>query len=253
MSTRPQLADLVAFAAQTLVIIPAHNEEECVGDVVSRLRKRGFGCLRVVDNGSSDLTARYARDAGAEVLSISQRGYGLACWHGALDLPDGIEWLLYCNADASDDFDAYDEFARLAPAYDLILGARTHPDDRHVMTAPQRFGNWLAPTLIRLLWGHRFADLGPQRAIRVSAYRRLDMRDRGFGWTVEMQVRALQESLRVAEIPVRTYSRPAGISKISGNLRGSAAAAFVILQTIVRLAYRSRTLHSLPPQGAVPD
>jgi glycosyltransferase involved in cell wall biosynthesis len=224
------------FAARTLVIIPAHNEEECIGDVVRRLRGCGFERIRVVDNGSSDRTSERAAQAGAEVLRVPGRGYGLACWAGAERIPDGVEWILYCNADASDDSGAYGEFARLAGEHDLILGARIHPDDRGTMTLPQRFGNWLAPALIRWLWGRRFEDLGPQRAIRVDAYRRLGMKDRGFGWTVEMQVRAVQEGLRVVEIPVRTHPRPAGRSKISGNLRGSAAAGFVILKTIFRLA-----------------
>lgn len=226
-----------SFAATTRVIIPAHNEEECVGDVIRRLQQRGFPCIRVIDNGSTDATAQVAREAGAEVRSIPGRGYGLACWEGARELPSTIEWLLYCNADASDDFEAYGEFARLAPEYDLILGTRTHPEDRKSMTMPQRFGNWLAPTLIRMIWGHPFTDLGPQRAIRVEALGRLNMQDRGFGWTVEMQVRAVEEDLRIVELPVRTFPRPAGQSKISGNLCGSLAAGSMILRTIARLAW----------------
>lgn len=232
----PASATFASFAAKTLVIIPAHNEEECVGAVVRRLKQRGFHCVRVVDNASTDATAHVAREAGAEVISIPGRGYGLACWEGGLDLPEGCDWLLYCNADASDDFDAYENFASLAPEHDLILGCRNHPEDRRIMTMPQRFGNWLAPFLIRLLWGHHFTDLCPQRAIRVESYRQLTMRDRGFGWTVEMQVRAVEEKLRIAEIPVRTFPRPAGQSKISGNLRGSLAAGIIILQTIGRHA-----------------
>ncbi len=227
---------LAAFAARTLVIIPAHNEEECVGDVIHHLRLRGFSHIRVVDNGSSDRTAEVACEAGAEVLRISGRGYGLACWEGSQCIPDNIDWLLYCNADASDDFAAYDRFAELSENHDLILGCRIHPDDRQNMTLPQRFGNWLAPALIRLLWSRCFADLGPQRAIRTSAFRRLDMRDRDFGWTVEMQVRAVEEGLRIAEIPVRAYPRPAGESKISGNFHGSINAGVIILKTIARLA-----------------
>jgi len=103
------------------------------------------------------------------------------------------------------------------------------------MTLPQRFGNWLAPFLISLFWGVSFSDLGPQRAIRVSAYQKIDMKDRGFGWTVEMQVRAVQENLRIIEIPVRTFPRRAGVSKISGNLLGSFRAGVIILSTIARL------------------
>lgn len=207
-----------------------------LGAVVRRLRQHGFHRVRVIDNASIDASASVAREAGAEVISIPGRGYGLACWEGAIHIPEGIEWLLYCNADASDDFDAYQQFAKLVPEHDLILGTRNHPDDRRHMTLPQRLGNWLAPFLIKLLWGYHFTDLSPQRAIRVKSYRRLNMRDRGFGWTVEMQVRAVEERLRIAEIPVRTFPRTAGTSKISGNLRGSLAAGLIILQTIGRLA-----------------
>lgn len=226
------------FAAQTMVIIPAYNEEECVAGVVTRLKERGFSRIRVVDNSSTDDTGKRAAEAGAEVIRHESRGYGLACWLGGRDLPGEVEWLLYCNADASDDLDALERFAALAGNHDLILGCRIRPEDRAVMTSPQRFGNWLAPFLIRLGWGHRFHDLGPQRAIRVSSYERLQMQDRGFGWTVEMQVRAVEEGLRIVEFPVRSFPRPAGKSKISGTLRGTMGAGIIILRTIGRLAWK---------------
>ena len=117
------------FAERTLIIIPAHNEEECIAGVVRRLLKRGFPHIRVVDNASTDHTAERAAAAGAEVISHPHAGYGLACWLGGLDVPAGVEWLLYCNADASDDLDALDRFAELAPGHDLILGSRTDCDD----------------------------------------------------------------------------------------------------------------------------
>lgn len=240
----PSTSRLQDFTEHTLVIVPVHNEEECVGNLVTRLKQFGFPHIRVVDNASTDASVQMASEAGAEVVSHPERGYGLACWLGGLRVPEHIDWLLYCNADASDDFELYREFADLAPGHDLLLGARTHPEDRQNLSAPQRFGNWLAPSLIHLFWRHRFADLGPQRAIRVSAYERLDMHDRGFGWTVEMQVRAVEEGLRIAEIPARCFARPAGKSKISGNLRGSFFAGIVILQTIGTLAWRRfRRLH----------
>jgi glycosyltransferase involved in cell wall biosynthesis len=227
-----------SFAEKALVIIPAHNEEECVGGVVRRLRARGFHRIRVVDNASADRTADEARRAGAEVIFHPRAGYGVACWIGGIDLPGDIEWLLYCNADASDDLDALDRFAELASGHDFVLGSRTVCDARRQMTLLQRCGNWLAPILIYLIWRHRFRDLGPQRAIRVDAYRRLDIQDRGFGWTVEMQVRAVEEGLRIAEIPVRSLPRTAGKSKISGTLRGTFFAGTIIIRTIGELAWR---------------
>ncbi|GAB4176049.1 MAG: glycosyltransferase family 2 protein [Terrimicrobiaceae bacterium] len=238
------------FASRTLVIIPAHNEEECVAGVVQSLREREFTRIRVVDNASTDRTAVRAREAGAEVLSHPHSGYGLACWLGGREVPDDVEWLLYCNADASDDLDALERFAALAPDHDLILGCRTLPEDRRTMTLPQRFGNWLAPFLIHLLWRHRFHDLGPQRAIRCEAYRRINMQDRGFGWTVEMQVRAVEERLRIAEIPVRSFPRPAGKSKISGTLRGTILAGWMILTTLARLGVQASRRHSFTPGKA---
>lgn len=226
------------FVESALVIIPAHNEEACIAAVIARLRACGFQHIRVVDNGSTDHTAEVAREAGAEVVSIPGRGYGLACWTGGAHPPAGMDWFLYCNADASDDFDAYGDFARLADGHDLIIGARTYSEDHRHMTVPQRFGNWLAPALIQAFWGYRFSDLGPQRAIRIAAYRKLDLLDRGFGWTVEMQIRAVEEGLRVVEIPVRTFPRPAGQSKISGTVRGSVQAGVIILSTIFQLLTR---------------
>ncbi|GEM_PF-3024344 len=148
VTSAPPCETFSVFISRTIVIIPAHNEVERVGAIVRCLMDRGFSHVRVVDNGSSDTTALVARDAGAEVLRTEEHGYGLACWVGSQNLPADIEWLLYCNADASDDFDAYDEFARLAANYELILGSRTRPDDQAHMTSPQRFGNRLAPALI---------------------------------------------------------------------------------------------------------
>jgi hypothetical protein len=200
-----------------------------------------------VANACSDRTEEHARQAGAEVRSIDRAGYGLACWEGGLEVPSDIEWLLYCNADASDDIDALDRFAELSADYDLILGARLSKAAQAMMTPPQRFGNWLAPFLIRCFWGTRFQDLGPQRAIRRAAYDCLMMKDRGFGWTVEMQVRAVEEGLRIIEIPVESFPRPAGESKISGNLRGSLTAGSIILKTIGTLALQreNRTTKSM--------
>jgi len=232
-TAQPKTSFLDDFASRTLVIIPAHNEEECVAGVVRGLRERGFLRIRVVDNASTDRTAARAAEAGAEVLSHPHAGYGLACWLGGRELPFDIEWLLYCNADASDDLEALERFAALAPDRDLILGCRTRPEDRPTMTCPQRFGNWLAPFLIHLLWRHRFHDLGPQRAIRCDAYRRIHMQDRGFGWTVEMQIKAVRHGLRIAEIAVH-YRERVGVSKITGTVSGTLKAGTKIIYTIFK-------------------
>ncbi len=241
MNSDPSTRDtsgLAEFAARALVVIPALNEVECIAGVIQTLQQKGFRHIRVVDNASTDRTGEVAKSAGAHVIRLEKSGYGLACWEGCQNPPVAVEWYLFCNADASDDFEAYSEFANAAPSADFILGNRERTS---AMTLSQRFGNWLAPALIHLIWRHRFLDLGPQRAIRVEAFERLAMQDRGFGWTVEMQVRAVEENLRIAEIPVRSFPRPAGQSKISGNLKGSAKAGWIILKTIATLALHRRS------------
>lgn len=222
------------------VIIPALDEEATIGGVVTGLRRVGLTRIRVVDNGSRDGTALAARAAGAEVVGESRRGYGQACWTGAECLPGDVGWLLFADADGSDD---PDDVARLVAAAEagaeLVLGdRRARPEAAVVMTPVQRFGNALATSLIRIGWGGRYHDLGPLRLIRRDLYDRLAMRDRGFGWTIEMQVRAIEEGARVVELPVAYRRRAGGRSKISGSVRGSVAAGTIILGTLARLGWR---------------
>lgn len=224
-------------AATPIAVIPAFNEAESVGAVVRGLIARGITRIRVVDNGSTDATAQVARASGAEVISEPRRGYGQACFTGCLDLPDDCEWILFCDADGSDDLASIPQLIERADSADFVLGDRraTEGGRRH-MTAAQRFGNWLAPFLLHLLFRVRFHDLGPMRLIRRSAYESLAMQDRGFGWTVEMQARAAQLGLRCAEVPVPYHRRSAGRSKISGSIRGSVQAGVIILTTVGRFA-----------------
>lgn len=220
---------------RTVAVIPARNEEGHVGHVVRELLSAGVSRVRVVDNGSTDATARVAREAGADVVAEPLPGYGQACWTGTRDLPPDVEWILFCDADGSDDLEALPEFAAAADEGDLILGDRmATAEGRAVMSPAQRFGNWLAPALLRLTYGRRFRDLGPLRLVRREAFERMAMRDRGFGWTVEMQARACELGLRTRELPVRYFKRRAGVSKISGNLRGTFLAGSIILSTLGR-------------------
>ncbi|MDX2080596.1 MAG: glycosyltransferase [Terrimicrobiaceae bacterium] len=220
---------------RTIAVIPARNEDGHVGHVVRELLAAGVSRVRVVNNGSTDATAAAARAAGAEVIDESRPGYGQACWTGTRDLPADVEWILFCDADGSDDLAALPEFVAAAETNDLVLGDRmATADGRAVMSPAQRFGNWLAPALLRLTYGRRFRDLGPMRLVRRDAFDRMEMRDRGFGWTVEMQARACELGLRTREIPVRYFKRRAGVSKISGNLRGTFLAGTIILSTLGR-------------------
>jgi glycosyltransferase involved in cell wall biosynthesis len=227
-----------------LVIIPVLNEEATIAGVIQSLQSLGLYQIRVVDNGSRDRSAAVAFQAGAEVLYEPIPGYGRACWCGLQGMPDFIQWILFCDGDGSDDVSALIHFLpfcdlsleQQSQGCDLILGNRTATAaGRSAMTAVQRFGNALATTLIGMGWGYRYRDLGPLRLIRRSALDQIQMQDRGFGWTVEMQVRAIECGLRICELPVHYCCRQGGRSKISGTVRGSIRAGVVILTTLGRL------------------
>ncbi|MCU0792779.1 MAG: glycosyltransferase family 2 protein [Opitutaceae bacterium] len=226
--------------ASVQVVIPALNEEATIAAVVTGLRSLGVERVRVVDNGSTDDTPARARAAGAEVISEPKRGYGQACWTGTRQLDTEVEWILFCDADGSDELaDLPRLFAEAAAGADLVLGdRRARPDARAVMTPVQNFGNALSVSLIRLGWGHRYHDLGPLRLIRRSLYERIGMRDRGFGWTIEMQVRAVELGARIVELPVAYHPRKGGRSKISGTIKGSVQAGTIILSTLALLSWR---------------
>jgi glycosyltransferase involved in cell wall biosynthesis len=232
------------------LIIPALNEEGSVGAVLQAVPPRLFTDIVVVDNGSTDGTAKVAREAGARVIAEPRRGYGQACQTGIQSLKRDIEAVAFIGADLSDDP------AELAPlvrefeagAWDLVIGSRTlgHAEPGS-LTPLQRFGNWLATWLIRRIWGVRFTDLGPLRIIRRDALDRLALAETDFGWTVEMQAKAAKRRLKVTEIPVCYRKRHAGTSKISGTVSGSIRAGWKILWTIYD-CWRSR---AAPPGGGV--
>ncbi len=226
----------------TLVVIPALNEEGSIGTVITSLQEMGFRKIRVVDNGSTDRTVEVARTAGADAVDETLRGYGSACWRGLQEIPDGIEWILFCDADGSDDLDSLPEFVQLAADYDLLLSDRSAtPEGRLHLTLPQRLGSRLAGTLIGWIWGQHFQDLGPLRLIRRRALEVIDMQDRGFGWTVEMQARAAELGLRCREIATGYHPRQAGESKISRNIKGSLNAGVIILSTLLKLWLKKPT------------
>ncbi len=205
--------------------------------MVSSLRDQGLTRIRVVDNGSVDRTAEMAAQSGAEVLSEPVRGYGRACWEGYRELNEAVEWVFFCDADGSDDLtDVARMIAEAEQGSEFVLGnRRASAAARGAMTPVQQFGNGLATTLINLGWRQNYGDLGPLRLIRRSVLERIDMQDRGFGWTIEMQVRAAEEGASIVEIPVGYRRRGGGRSKISGTLRGSVAAGTIILTTLGRL------------------
>ncbi|WP_085315344.1 glycosyltransferase family 2 protein [Derxia lacustris] len=224
-------------------IVPARNEEACIGAVVTGL----LACVAadggplidevvVADNGSTDATAAVALAAGARVLTVPRPGYGEACWH-AVQASRG-EVLIFVDGDgAADPADARWLLGAIDAGAELAVGLRLTPDPG-ALTAAQRWGNALACWLMRLIWQVPAADLGPYRALRRTAFDRLDMRDRAYGWTVEMQVRAHRLGLCTVQLPVAWRARAGGVSKISGSLRGVVGAGCGILGMIGRLWLR---------------
>lgn len=218
-------------ASRTVLIIPALNEEETIGPLVERVPRSLVEEVVVVDNGSTDSTAEKARSAGAHVLCERRRGYGSACLKAIREV-DEADVYVFLDGDGSDDpqeigtlLDAIEE-----KGVDLVIGSRVLGDaEKGALTPIQRFGNALTCGLVQFLWGVVYTDLGPFRAIRASALKRLEMSDPDFGWTIEMQVKAVQRGLKVLEVPVSCRVRAAGKSKVSGTVTGSARAGARIL------------------------
>lgn len=224
--------------ARIAVVIPALNEEESIHHALQAIPRQPAKLMIVVDNGSSDRTSILAKANGAQVVSEPHRGYGAACLAGIAALPQEIETVVFMDADYSDYPEEMEELVApiLRDQADFVLGSRmVYSEARAALALQQRLGNWLATWLIRLILGHQYSDLGPFRAIRRRALASLQMSDRGYGWTVEMQIKAIQADLRILEIPVH-YRRRLGDSKISGTLTGTIRAGIGILYTVFRFA-----------------
>lgn len=219
-------------------VIPALNEAESIGAVVRGLRSQEATPLHeivVVDNGSTDETARLAREAGATLVSEPRRGYGYACRAGVLAADADVIILL--DGDAADD--PSDLPRVLAPILagnaDLVVGSRARGTlEPGSMTPHQRFGNWLAATIMRRVYGVAVTDLGPFRAVRRDDLLGLEMREMTYGWSVEMMVKAARAGLRYHEVPVSYRRRAGGDSKVAGTLSGSVRAGWCILSTTFR-------------------
>lgn len=222
-----------------LVIIPAFNEENSVGQVVREIPAGLVDEVVVVNNNSNDQTAVEAARAGATVLNEPVQGYGRACLRGidyARNRHQKPDLVVFLDADYSD-YPA-EMTALVAPILadeaDMVIGSRALGNrQRGAMTPQQVVGNWLATTLLRWLYGVRYTDLGPFRAIRFSSLLALDMQDKTYGWTVEMQLKAAKKGLRITEVPVN-YRRRIGFSKISGTVRGTVLAGYKIITTIFK-------------------
>lgn len=224
------------------VIIPAYNEEKSIAHVISDIPAELVQEVIVVNNNSSDSTSEVARAAGATVLHEPRPGYGSACLTGiayaaAKPAQEQPEIIVFLDGDYSDYPGELPQVVQpiLDGKADLVIGSRVLGQREAGALMPQQiFGNWLATTLLRWLYGVRYTDLGPFRAIRFSTLQQLGMRDRNYGWTVEMQARAAKQKVRYAEVPVN-YRKRIGVSKVSGTVKGSVLAGYKIILTIFKL------------------
>ncbi len=245
-------------------VLPALDEEQSIGLVINALKSTTLGDdsklvdrIIVCDNGSIDETASVAEASGAEVVFESERGYGAACLKALAHFDkqsqgnDLDHIIVFVDADHSVRIDELPSLILpIANDADLVIGNRTAGSRQWgALTPQQRFGNWLATTLIRRLWAVEVNDLGPFRAIRADALESLNLQDRAFGWTCEMQIRAIQEGLNIVEVPVSSTKR-IGKSKISGTLMGTLRAGKGILGTLATLWLKERRHRGSSPSNA---
>lgn len=233
------------------VVIPALNEEASIGPVVDGLRSQRnsdgtpiVDSIVVCDNGSTDQTSARAKGSGAHLVFESQKGYGRACLTAIERLrQDAPGVTIFIDGDNAFEPEAIEGFlAEISCGTDLVIGSRTKGNcEKGSLSTTQRFGNQLATLLIKVVWGTNYSDLGPYRAIRSSALERLNMSDEAFGWTIEMQIKAIQHGLKISEIPVNSRKR-IGKSKISGTVVGVIRAGYGILSTILKLRMNQRKL-----------
>jgi glycosyltransferase involved in cell wall biosynthesis len=234
--------------ARVSVIIPTHNEAQSIGRVLADLPGDIVTEVLVVDSNSTDGTPEIASKMGARVVREPRRGYGRACLTGlaAANSPDVVVFLDGDYSDRPSELPLL-----LAPIIDgradITLGSRLHGwHSAEALPWHQAFGNRLAASLIRLLYGVKISDLGPFRAARVDVLRQLDLRENTYGWAVEIILKGTLGGFRIVEVPVSYYPR-IGKSKISGTLRGTVGAAWFILSLIVRYYFRSRRAGTTTP------
>lgn len=237
------------------VVIPALNEERSIGKVVRSLKNLRSGPAQhplvddivVCNNGSTDNTAVVAQAAGARCFYEPEQGYGVACLTAleALKQPDIVVFVDADSSVISSELPLL--LSQITQGADLVIGSRTLGSQQPGALTPQQlFGNWLASKLIKFLWRQPITDLGPFRAICYNSLLKLNMQDRRYGWTVEMQVKAIQQHMNVVEVPVTTDKR-IGHSKISGTVRGTFGAAIGIFGMIFRLRMQEQQAsHKLP-------
>ena len=222
------------------VIIPALNEEEPIADVVRECLATQIPIeVIVIDNGSTDRTAARAREAGATVVSEPRHGYGRACLAGIRALASESEVVVFLDGDGSDCPELMNQLLDpiAAGTYDFVIGSRTRGKrESGSMNFQQIFAGRLAGWLMSILYGVRYTDMCPFRAIRRDALEKLSMKEKTYGWNLEMQMKAARAGLRILELPVNHRCRAGGVSKVSGTFRGTFVAGARIIATFWRIA-----------------
>jgi glycosyltransferase involved in cell wall biosynthesis len=224
------------------VIIPAYNEADSIGHVIKDIPALVDEVI-VVSNNSTDSTESNASKAGATVLSEKRRGYGYACLEGMRYISEKSlkpDIVVFLDGDYSDYPEELSEIIKpiIEKNIDFVIGARVKRlREAGSMTLPQKFGNWLATSLMTLFFGSRFTDLGPFRAIKYKKLLELEMEDKTYGWTVEMQLKALKRKFTYVEVPVH-YRNRIGISKVSGTIKGAIFAGVKILSWIFKYTFK---------------
>lgn len=224
------------------VIIPAFNEQNAVGLVIDEIPSKLISEVIVVDNGSTDNTCEIAESKNATVLKEDKKGYGWACLCGMKYITSQDEKpdiIVFLDGDYSDFPEKMERLINpiINDKMDLVIGSRTKGQkETGSMTPQQIFGNWLATTLIKLFYGISYTDLGPFRAIRYSSLLAINMQDKTYGWTVEMQLKAIKLKMNIIEIPVN-YRKRIGVSKVSGSVKGTILAGYKIITTIFKYLF----------------
>jgi glycosyltransferase involved in cell wall biosynthesis len=226
------------------VVIPALNEEEPIAEVVRAVAATNIPSeIIVVDNGSADHTAARARDAGAKVVDEPRRGYGRACRAGVRALSPECDIVVFLDGDGSDCPEFMSQLIEpiVDGTQDFVIGSRTRGQrEPGSMNIQQVASGYIAGFLLRLLYGVRYTDMSPFRAIRPDVLEALAMKEETYGWNLEMQMRAARAGLRILEIPVNHRCRTGGQSKVSGTLRGTLVAGMRIVATLLRIAFESK-------------
>lgn len=225
---------------KVIVVIPAFNEEKSIAKVIEAIPKDVVSDVIVTNNNSTDNTSKVASEAGAIVLDEKRKGYGWACLKGIAKAKElGATIIVFLDGDYSDHPEQLPEV--IAPIIenkaDLVIGSRAiGKKEKGSLTPQQVFGNWLATKLMRIFYGVKYTDLGPFRAITVEGLDKLNMQDKTYGWTIEMQIRAAQHKLRSVEVPV-DYRKRIGVSKVSGTVKGTIMAGYKIIFAILKYKF----------------